>query len=162
MTYQDNQNQPDRIVYPIDEPNGDSLITHKGKLTIAFAVFLLSVTYLGFTAFQSASSYYLTVGEVLEKGESIYGKNLRVNGKLVHDSFQRESIGATMSFAITDGEETIDAVYKGLVPDLFFNEHSEIMLEGTYTSGGPFDTHSIIVKCPSKYEAVDESVKQSV
>ena len=160
MSHQDNKNQTDQIAYPIVESNSDSLITHKGKLTIAFAVFLLSVTYLGFTAFQSASSYYLTVGEVLEKGESIYEKNLRLNGKLVHDSFHRESLDTTMSFAVTDGEETINAVYKGLVPDLFFNEHSEIILEGTYGPEGLFDTDSIIVKCPSKYEALEEPAEQ--
>ena len=149
--------ESDEIAYPSYEESGTNEIAHKSKFLVAVAAFLIVITYLGFTAFQSASSYYLTVGEVLEKGDTIYDKSLRVNGKLVHDSFQRESLGATMHFAITDGQAEIDVAYGGLVPDLFFNEHSEIMIEGEYSREGVFETDTIIVKCPSKYEALEES-----
>lgn len=149
--------ESDEIAYPSYEEYRTNEIAHKSKFLVAVAAFLIVITYLGFTAFQSASSYYLTVGEVLEKGDTIYDKSLRVNGKLVHDSFQRESLGATMHFAITDGQAEIDVAYGGLVPDLFFNEHSEIMIEGEYSREGVFETDTIIVKCPSKYEALEES-----
>ena len=149
--------ESDKIAYPSHEEYSTNEITHKSKFFVAVAAFVVVITYLGFTAFQSASSYYMTVGEVLEKGDMIYDKSLRVNGKLVHDSFERESLGATMHFAITDGQDEIDVTYGGLVPDLFFNEHSEIMLEGEYSREGIFETDTIIVKCPSKYQAVEES-----
>ena len=122
-------------------------------------MFVLALGYLGFTAFQGASAYYLTVGELLAKGDSAYDNNLRVNGKLVPTSFERDANGTLLHFSLidTDGQESIDAVYNGLVPDLFFNEHSEILLEGTYDSSGLFDAQAIIVKCPSKYQAVEET-----
>ena len=118
-------------------------------------MFVLALVYLGFTAFQGASAYYLTVGELLAKGDSAYDKNLRVNGKLMPTSFERDANGTLIHFSLadTDGLETIQAVYNGLVPDMFFNEHSEILLEGTYDSSGLFDAQAIIVKCPSKYQA---------
>ena len=93
----------------------------------------------------------------MAKGEEAYGKNLRVNGKLVLSSFERDSNGTLLHFSLTDGEETVAAVYNGLVPDLFFNEYSEILLEGTYGTDGLFDAQAIIVKCPSKYQADTES-----
>ena len=40
-----------------------------------------------------------------------------------------------------------------VVPDLFFNQHSEIILEGSYGDDGVFYSESVIVKCPSKYVA---------
>lgn len=134
-----------------------SVIAHRGKLFIALAVFVLAMAYLGFTAFQSASAYYLTVGELKAKETEFYGKNVRVNGQLVPSSFERDSVGTTIRFSLTDGQETINATHVGIVPDLFFNDHSEILLEGIYDSQGIFDTQSIIVKCPSKYQAEDES-----
>lgn len=143
--------------YALPEPLEErSVLAHRGKLLIGLGVFLLALGYLGFTAFQGASAYYLTVGELIAKGDAAYGKNLRVNGKLVPSSFQREPNGTTVHFSLTDltdGEGTINATYSGLVPDLFFNENSQIMLEGTYGSDGVFDAQAVIVKCPSKYQA---------
>ena len=153
----DIREEVDKIAYPSYDEDKIGGLPHKGKFVLAVAAFLMAITYLGFTAFQSASSYYLTVGEVLEKGEAVYDKSLRVNGKLVQGSFQREYLGAPINFLITDGDNEISATYKGLVPDLFFNEHSEIMLEGEYSRQGTFETHTIIVKCPSKYEAIEDS-----
>jgi cytochrome c-type biogenesis protein CcmE len=42
------------------------------------------------------------------------------------------------------------------MPDLFFNPHSEIILEGRYGPDDVFETESILVKCPSKYQALEE------
>jgi len=147
-------------MYAIPESREEkSVLAHRGKLFVAISVFVLSVGYLGFTAFQDASAYYLTVDELLAKGDSAYDKNVRVNGKLVSTSFQREPDGTIVWFSIEDtyGSGEINAVHNGLVPDLFFNEHSEIMLEGTYGRNGLFDAQAVIVKCPSKYESADET-----
>lgn len=148
------QPEPYALPEPLEEK---SVLAHRGKLFIAIGVFVLALGYLGFTAFQGASAYYLTVGELVAKGDSAYDKNLRVNGKLIPVSFERDANGTLIHFSLTDGLETIDAVYNGLVPDLFFNEHSEILLEGTYDSNALFDAQAIIVKCPSKYQAAEET-----
>ncbi len=151
-TYQDD-------AYALPEPVGESSVrTHRMWFLTAGVVFLMVLGYLGFVAFQSASAYYLTVGELTAKGADAYDKNLRVNGKLVPSSFERDASGTLIHFSLTDGDETISAVHDGVVPDLFFNEHSEILLEGTYGPEGLFDAQAIIVKCPSKYQALEENV----
>ena len=43
----------------------------------------------------------------------------------------------------------------------FFNPHSEIILEGSYGSDHVFQTHTILVKRPSKYRALEEEVQKS-
>ena len=145
--------------YALPEPAGESSVrTHRMWLLMAGVVFLMVLGYLGFVAFQSASAYYLTVSELTAKGADAYDKNLRVNGKLDPTSFERDPNGTLIHFSLTDGQETINAVHDGVVPDLFFNEHSEILLEGTYGPEGLFDAEAIIVKCPSKYQALEESV----
>ncbi len=149
-------NQED--AYALPEPMAErSVRTHRIGFLIAGVVFLMVIGYLGFTAFQSASAYYLTVSELTAKGAEAYDKNIRVNGKLVPTSFERDAGGTLVHFSLTDGTDTINAVHDGVVPDLFFNEHSEILLEGTYGPEGLFDAQAIIVKCPSKYEALEDS-----
>jgi cytochrome c-type biogenesis protein CcmE len=158
MRESQSHDQPEPLGYALPEHLEErSILAHRGKLFIAMGVFVMALGYLGFTAFQGASAYYLTVGELVAKGDSAYDKNLRVNGKLVPVSFERDASGTLIHFSLTDGLETIDAEYNGLVPDLFFNEHSEILLEGTYDSNSLFDAQAIIVKCPSKYQAVEET-----
>ena len=124
------------------------------KFVIAAAVLLGALGYLVFIGFQSAMVYSYTVSELTEIGPTPEGKLVRVNGSLVEDSFMRHD-GSTMAhFTLTDKDGKTHAVvarYDGVLPDLFFNPHSEIILEGTYRSDGVFDSQNVLVKCPSKY-----------
>jgi cytochrome c-type biogenesis protein CcmE len=89
---------------------------------------------------------------------------LRVSGKLIEDSFLREDGSTVSKFELTDKDGPSDArlaaAYVGVMPDLFFNPHSEIILEGRYGPDNVFETDSILVKCPSKYQALEEELQQ--
>ena len=135
------------------EPVEGALTAHRVKVFLGVAVLVVALGYFAFQAFQSATVYYLTVGELQQIGFTEEGRSVRVSGKLVQGSFEREPDSTLASFVITDGSETLTAVHNGVVPDLFFNEHSEIIMEGTYTPEGLFESHTVIVKCPSKYIA---------
>ena len=80
---------------------------------------------------------------------------MRVSGKLMPGSFHRDDGSTMANFTLTDGSETLAAAHDGIVPDLFFNEHSEIILEGTRGPNGLFESQNVIVKCPSKYIAAE-------
>jgi len=136
---------------------GGAIFANKGKLLIGFLVLIGALGYFAFMAFQSATVYYYTVGELNQLGPTPDGKLVRVSGKLVPTSFHRDDGSVLARFLLTDGAETVEAVHAGVLPDLFFNEHSEIILEGGYAEGGVFESQNIIVKCPSKYVAVDSA-----
>jgi cytochrome c-type biogenesis protein CcmE len=135
------------------EPAEGALTAHRVKVFIGVAVLVVALGYFAFQAFQSATVYYLTVGELQQIGFTEEGRSVRVSGKLVQGSFDRAPDSTLASFVITDGTESLTAVHDGVVPDLFFNEHSEIIMEGAYTPEGVFESHTVIVKCPSKYVA---------
>ena len=141
---------------PETQPSEEGILSsHQVKLLIAFAVLVGALGYFVFQAFSGATVYYYTVGEINEIGPSPEGKTVRVSGKLEPDSFHRAA-GSTLSeFRLTDGAETLAAAHEGVLPDLFFNEHSEIILEGSYDPNGIFMSENIIVKCPSKYVAAE-------
>ena len=131
------------------------LLSGQRKLFIAIAMLAMAVGYFAFTAFQGAAVFYLTVDELLA-GDSEVGETVRVSGKLVADSFQRETTGTVARFTLAGGGQTLPAAYDGVLPDLFFNEHSDIVLEGYHDSEGVFQSRMVIVKCPSKYQALTE------
>ena len=130
---------------------GGLLSARNIKIFLAVAVLAGAFGYFAFVAFESAKRFYYTVGEVHES--AVDGQVVRVSGKLVPDSFHREEGSTLARFTLTDGSQTLAAVHDGVVPDLFFNEHSEIILEGALRPDGVFESHDVSVKCPSKYIA---------
>ena len=136
-----------------------SFLGGQGKLIIALVLLVFALGYFAFTAFQSATVFYLTVGELLE-GEGKVGETVRVNGKLVEDSFRREGEGTLAKFNLTDGQYLLPAIHDGVLPDLFFNEHSEIVLQGQHGEDGVFKSHMVVVKCPSKYVSLAEEQRE--
>ncbi len=151
MTHRE-QDGPEPVV-----SEGGLLSSNRGKLLIALVVLIGAFGYLASMAFQSATVYYYTVGELRELGPTPEGRMVRVNGKLVEDSFERIDTSTLARFSLTDGSDTLSAAHDGILPNLFFNEHSEIILEGSYGQDGVFQSHNVIVKCPSKYVAAEES-----
>ena len=143
--------------YPETLSDGSILSNHRLKLVVGLTVLVVALGYLGFMAFQSATVYYYTVSELKQLGPTKEGRIVRVSGKLAADTFVRETDSTLARFTLIDGKgsETLPTVHDGILPDLFFNEHSEIILEGSYGPDGVFESQNMIVKCPSKYIAVE-------
>lgn len=134
---------------PSGTPDPSAQSAARTRLVIALAVLGIALAYFLFTAFQSAQIYYYTVGEVVT--DKPHAELVRVNGKLVSDSFDRTSGETEARFELTDGSTKLVMIYDGIIPDLFFNPHSEIVAEGQYQEEGTFHVDDILVKCPSKY-----------
>ena len=107
--------------------------------------------------FSHSTVYYITVEEVVNAPESYYGDRFRVNGKLLPGSFDRKEGDTTATFVLQNESRSheLTGTFTGIVPGLFFNEHSEIVAEGIYGKDDVFYADNIIVKCPSKYTSKD-------
>ena len=130
--------------------------SHRIKLLIAFVVLVAALGYFAYQSFEGATVYYYTVGEMIDIGYTPEDRMVRVSGKLVPDTFHRAEDSTLAEFNLTDGTQDLTAAHQGVLPDLFFNEHSEIILEGRYHPDGVFKSENVIVKCPSKYVALEE------
>ncbi len=122
----------------------------KKKFLIGGIIVFLAIGYLSYTGFVGGATYYYTVGELMEQGSSIYDENVRVNGDVAPGSVRQEAAGHTLSFTITDAEESLPVVYQGVVPDSF-KVGNEVVVEGYLDSSGIFQAHTLMPKCPSKY-----------
>ncbi|MEX2598117.1 MAG: cytochrome c maturation protein CcmE, partial [Dehalococcoidia bacterium] len=161
-TYNTPQNRERRLSMqytPADvpqEPSGaKSVLTGGRKLAIIGAILLAAFAYFGYTAFMSATAFYLTVDEFVERGP-VVGESVQIKGQLVDGTFAREGGNSlAASFLLEENGAQVDAAYDGVLPDLFFNPHSEIVLGGTYTEEGVFLADRVYVKCPSKYQELE-------
>ena len=127
----------------------------KKRFLIGGIIILLALVFLGYTSFKDAATFYYKVSEVLAKGSSVYGDNLKVEGHVTPDSVQRESAGRLMRFTISDNVSggSLPVVYRGVVPDTF-QAGTDVVVEGSIGSDGIFQAQTIMKKCPSKYEPV--------
>lgn len=139
--------------------------SHRMRLIILVGVIALAVAYMVYAAFPGNTQYFVSVSEFLDDPRLHDGQTLRVAGALDTDSFRREDGSASSRFSLGDkepdvpglipGSRVMEASYVGVLPDLFFNPHSEIILEGSYDAQtGVFTTDNILVKCPSKYQSL--------
>ena len=133
------------------------------RLIMLGMVVALAVGYMVYATFPGNALYFVTVSEFMGGEEYQDGRVLRVSGKLAPDTFQRQDNTTLARFQLVDkegdsGGPSLDASYVGVMPDLFFNPYSEIILEGSYTPEQVFETDSILVKCPSKYQSLEEEL----
>jgi len=143
------------------EDNKSRNVASRVKILVAFIVLVGALGYFSFLAFKGATVYYYTVSEIMVEPATVEGKMVRVSGKLVPDSFSRAEDSTVAHFMLTDGDKIMPAIHNGVLPDLFFNEHSEIILEGSHAPQHAFDSQNVIVKCPSKYVAIADEEEDS-
>ena len=160
MADQDKKNPP-VVVVPDLLTGGQS---HRTRFILLGTVLALAIGYMVYAAFPGNTLYFLTVSEFMQGEEYRDGRLLRVSGKLVEDTFAREQGSTLAHFTLADSEGETDirlaASYVGVMPDLFFNPHSEVILEGKYGPNNVFEADSILVKCPSKYQDLEKELQE--
>ena len=147
------------------EEDGESG-SHRTRFLILGVVVALALGYMIYAAFPGNALYFLTVSEFAGKETAQDGRIVRVSGKLVDGSFHREGNSTASSFRLQDegaglAGAQLEATYVGVLPDLFFNPHSEVILQGSYGPDQVFQADSILVKCPSKYQSLQAELEKA-
>ena len=126
----------------------------------------LALGYMVYAAFPGNALFFLSVSEFLSKSDARDGRTVRVAGQLVDDSYHREGNSTLSRFQLVNKDggprsERLSAAYVGVLPDLFFNPQSEIIVQGSYGPDRVFQADTILVKCPSKYRSLEEDLQDS-
>ena len=123
------------------------------KFAIAGSVLALAVGYLVLTGLQSTAVYYLTVGELQERGPGAVGRSVRVAGDVAPGSVEKLNGGLALRFRVMDSTGSFPVVYRGgPVPDIF-GEQVQVVVEGKLQPDGTFAADTLLAKCPSKFES---------
>ncbi len=162
MTNQSNdQQQPEAPQTTVATARTSTLMGPRAKLAFAFVLVAVALAYFAFSAFEGATVDYLSVAQVAEEAPTATDRQVGVTGKLVQDSYVRDADGLTARFAIKDedGIGELQVTYRGEIGQVFFNDHSEIILQGQKLVDGSFNAENLTVRCPSKYLTESEQAE---
>ncbi len=135
------------------------------KFIVGGVVVVGLIVYLIFSAVQSAGAYYREVGEVLAQQSALSGKMLRVSGNIVTDSITYNAPTLDLTFKISDPKDASKQIpihFHGVKPDQMDRPGSSAIVDGKLLSNGTVDANELMLKCPSRYEQLDEIKVQAV
>ena len=123
-----------------------------GKFAALIAVVIGTLVWLASASMNETKTYYKTIGELGQMGDTAYGKRLRVGGDVEEGSIQRS--GALIHFVITQDNKKLKVTYSGTdpLPDTF-RGGAQALADGKLERDGTFRAAKIQAKCASKYEA---------
>lgn len=157
MTSDDQQNREPQLEndFIVERPAARpaTLFSPRVKIGLVFALIAAPLIYFAFVAFDGATVNFNKVADVAAAGPTPDDRTVGVIGKLVQDSYVRSADGVTANFTLVDedGSMPMDVTYKGEIGQVFFNDHSEIILQGRMGDDQVFHADTLTVRCPSKY-----------
>jgi cytochrome c-type biogenesis protein CcmE len=146
------------------------------KFIVGGLLIIAAVIYLIVSSTSATAQYFLTVDEMVEKGETVVGRDLRVSGAVIGETVDYDPETLTLEFDVAhvpgdikdiDNEgglaavlhaavidptrNRIPVVYVGPKPDLLRHEAQAIMT-GQLGEDGVFYADELLLKCPTRYE----------
>lgn len=98
--------------------------------------------------------YYWGPSEVHAAGDKAVGASIRLGGQVAPNSI-RELGGASLEFDVTDGSQVVHVRSAGVPPQMF-REGIGVVVEGTMTRGGYFESQRLMVSHGNDYQAPTE------
>jgi len=116
-----------------------------GVIVVAFLAY-------GTTSFKSYLTPYVSFEEAMRSAGKV-----QVAGELLQGSSQYLEESGVLSFGITDEQGTsLQVMYGGVKPSNF-EEATQVVAVGQWRDDA-FHAEQLLVKCPSKYEGIEEDV----
>jgi cytochrome c-type biogenesis protein CcmE len=124
------------------------------KFIIGPAIIVLTMAWIGYSAFQQMGTYDQTVSELYamaDAGDLTAEDRVRVTGEVVPGTIRYEP--GLVTFDIAESGETLRIQYVSTepLPDTF-RDYSEAVVTGHYTADGLFSGTHLQAKCASRYE----------
>ena len=123
-----------------------------GKFAALIVVIVGTLVWLAAGGINESKTYYKTVQELRQMGDSALDRRLRVAGDVETGSIVR--LGKEVAFTLHQEKLTLKVVYDGNdpLPDTF-RDGAQALADGKMGSDGVFRANKIQAKCASKYEA---------
>ncbi|MDG1479558.1 MAG: cytochrome c maturation protein CcmE [Myxococcota bacterium] len=101
--------------------------------------------------------YYWDPTQLEEAGDKALGADIRLGGVVVAGSLDWNEASGELSFEVSDGLNTVP-VHNSGAPPAMFREGIGVVVEGTLTASGTFESDRLMVKHSNEYRAPEEGV----
>ena len=148
----------------------------RSKLLVGGFIIVAAVIYLIASSTQAAAQYYLTIEELIAKGDTVLDRDIKVSGAVEGDTIEYNAESLELRFTIVNvpgdldeieragglaevlhravadpNEPRLDVLYVGPMPDLLRHE-AQAILTGRMGTDGVFLADELLLKCPTRYE----------
>jgi len=122
------------------------------KFGILIVAILGTLAWLAAGGVSETKTYYKTIAELNQMGNSAQEKRLRVGGDIAAGSIERN--GGDVTFVMAQDKLRLKVIYSGIdpLPDTF-KPGAQALADGKLGADGVFHATKIQAKCASKYEA---------
>ena len=156
----------------------------RAKFLIGGLLIVAAIVYLIASSTQASAQYYLTIDELVAKGETVEDRDIKISGAVDGDTIEYDAQSLTLKFTIINIPADLDeieeagglaevlhqaildedaarlnVVYEGPMPDLLRHE-AQAIVTGRVGDDGVFYAEELLLKCPTRYE--EEVPLQSV
>lgn len=134
------------------------------KFFVGAVAVLGTVGYLMVTGMKDSMIYYHTPAELVAKvaaDPSYRDLGVKVGGRVAPGTVAFDQQTLDLRFDVIDIESGTTAFpvhYQGPLPDTF-EEGRDVVIEGRFTAAGTFEATTVLTKCGSRYEAVEEDFR---
>lgn len=116
------------------------------------------------TGMKEAMIYYHTPSELMARitaDPSYHEVGVKVGGRILPGTVAFDPRTLDLRFEVLDiaeGSTRFPVHYQGPLPDTF-EEGRDVVVEGKFTHAGVFEATTVLTKCGSRYEAVEEDFR---
>lgn len=106
--------------------------------------------------------YYWGPTELRQAGDKAVGATIRLGGLVKEGSLVHHPDGSTLEFDVIDRPGASVHVVTRSVPPQMFRENIGVVVEGTMTEAGHFESRRLMVSHSNEYRAPDDPSKADV
>ena len=99
--------------------------------------------------------YYWGPSEIHQAGDKAVGATIRLGGQVAPNSVKLASASSALEFDVTDGKKMVHVKSTGVPPQMF-REGIGVVVEGTMTKNGYFESQRLMVSHGNEYKAPTE------
>lgn len=118
---------------------------------IAIGVAALAFAFIAASGINDNLVYYWTPTELHAAGGKAYGATIRLGGMVAPGSIRRFG-SSGVEFDVKDGGALVHVKSSGVPPQMF-RDNIGVVVEGTMTRGGTFESHRLMVSHNNQYRA---------
>lgn len=105
--------------------------------------------------------YYWGPSELRAAGDKAVGATIRLGGLVASDSIRYGESASGLEFDVADGTASVHVLSRGVPPQMF-REGIGVVVEGTMTRAGHFESSRLMVSHDNEYRAPGDKTRANV
>lgn len=124
----------------------------RATLVLGAIILVGAFGYLMFGRLGENVVFFLTPGELLERGDRVYGVPVRLGGQVAPGSVKWDAGTLELRFAVQDSGRSVFVHSRGAPPQMF-RDGMGVVVEGRLGRDGVFESTSLMIRHSEEYRA---------